>query len=208
MRELVSFKQMRISFYLLNRSDHVDVYLVDSNGAIVRTLATGRYMRGGANPVRTLFTWNGRQDNGKIAPDGTYYVRVALLAQGRTVDISNSAGQAEAVTVRTVPPHPVVANVTPPSISAPARVTIRYRGTQNLSGRILLYRAEASGKPRLVKSFATPAHRSEAVWDGLIRRHPAPPGTYPVGLEVTDQACNTGYFPAPGATSPIAITVR
>jgi FlgD Ig-like domain len=203
-RELVSFKQMRISFYLLNRSDHVDVYVIDGSGAIVRTLASGRYMRGGTNPVRTLFTWNGKEDNGRFAPDGSYYVRVALRARGRTVDISNSAGQAEPVTVRTVPPDPVVTSVSPQAISPPASVTIQYRGTENLSGRILLYRVEPSGKARLVKSFASPAHGLQAVWDGLIDRRPAPPGTYLVGLEITDQACNTGTFPATPSAAAVA----
>ena len=49
-------------------------------------------MRGGAHPVRRLFVWNGREDNGRLAPDGTYYVRVALMHQGRTVDDLGRAG--------------------------------------------------------------------------------------------------------------------
>ncbi|MGB0098608.1 MAG: FlgD immunoglobulin-like domain containing protein [Solirubrobacteraceae bacterium] len=207
-RELVSFKQMRISFYLLNRSDHVDVYMVDPGGAIVRTIASGRYLQGGAHPIRTLFTWDGREDDGQVAPDGRYYIRVALQQQGRTLDISNPAGQPEAVTIKTTPPHPVVTSVTPSSISAPSPVTIRYTGTEDLSGRLLLYRNDRRGRGRLVKSFATPANRAYALWDGLIRRQPAPSGTYLVGLKVTDRACNTGRFPAPGTTSRVAITVR
>src|SRR5437868_2129723 len=74
----VDHRRMRISFYLLHRSDDVDVYIVDQAGTIVRTLAAGVHMRGGAHPVRRLFVWNGREDNGRIAPHGLYYVRVAL----------------------------------------------------------------------------------------------------------------------------------
>src|SRR5581483_7175254 len=37
--------RMRISFYLLHRSDDVEVFVVDESGAIVRTLAVGRHMR-------------------------------------------------------------------------------------------------------------------------------------------------------------------
>lgn len=207
-RLLISFNQMNISFYLLHRSDHVNVYVVDSSGAIVRTLASDRYMQGGAHPIRTLFTWNGREDDGKVAPDGAYYIRVALLAQDRTVDISDSAGQAEAVTVRTVPLQPVITSAAPQSIAAPAPVRIGYQGTDNLPARILLYRRGTSGKLRLVKSFGTPAGVSRTVWDGRIHQRPAAPGSYLVGLEVTDQACNTAYFPARGRSSPVVITVR
>ena len=32
--------------------------------------------------VRRLFYWNGRDQNGEVAPDGTYYVRVALHRPG------------------------------------------------------------------------------------------------------------------------------
>ncbi len=207
-RLLISFNHMNISFYLLHRSDHVNVYVVDGNGAIVRTLATGRYMQGGAHPVRTLFTWNGRENDGRVAPDGSYYIRVALLAQNRTVDISDSTGHPEAVTVRTIPPQPVVVSATPASIPAPAPVTIRYQGTEDLPARILLFHPSRSGKPRLVKSFGTPAGVSQAVWDGRIHGRPAAPGSYLVGLEVTDQACNTAYFPARGRLSPVVVRVR
>ena len=207
-KRLTSFNQMKISFYLLHRSDHVDVYVVDSSGATVRTLASDRYMQGGAHPVRSLFTWDGREANGKVAPDGSYYIRVALLAQGRTVDITDPSGQAEPVMVKTVPPHPMITSVTPRAISAPASVAIHYQGTENNAARIFLYRPRGSGKPRLVKSFGTPAGFSQAVWDGRIHERPASPGRYLIGLEVTDQACNTGYFPSPGTVSPVSVRVR
>ena len=74
------------SFYLLHRSDVVDVYVVDQSADIVRTLATGVQMRGGAHPVRINFPWDGREDSGKVAPDGTYYYRIALRGQNRTID--------------------------------------------------------------------------------------------------------------------------
>ena len=49
-------------------------------------------MQGGSHPVRRGFTWDGRTANGAVAPDGTYYIRVALIHQGRSVLISNNAG--------------------------------------------------------------------------------------------------------------------
>ena len=114
----ISHRSMFVSFYLLNRSDDVDVYIVNSDGTIVRTLASGVHMQGGRHPVRRTFTWNGRLANGTVAPDGIYYIRVSLIHQGRTVLISNSSGP-EPVTVETVPPRPRVTDVTPSLIPQP-----------------------------------------------------------------------------------------
>jgi hypothetical protein len=65
----------------------------------------------------------------------------------------------------------------------------------------------------MVKSFRTAGGARTAVWDGKIDQRPAPAGTYLVGLEVTDRACNTGRFPlvvppAPGTTPHAGVTVR
>jgi len=212
----VDHRVMRISFYLLHRSDNVDVYVVDQSGAIVATLASARYMRGGAHPVRSLFTWDGRQDDGRIAPDGVYYIRVALRQQGRTVDIANAAGQAETVTVRTAPPHPVITAVSPPAYPQRGRVgvTIRYAGNENRGGTVQLYRTGLAGGPKFIKSFPTPWKGQSVDWNATVRgERPAPQGTYLIGLDVTDAACNTGRFPAtmpppPGTTPHAGVTVQ
>jgi FlgD Ig-like domain len=211
--ELVDHKVMKVSFYLLHRSDDVNVYIVDGDGSIVRTLATGRHL-GIKNRGQGTFFWRGREDDGSIAPDGTYYVRVALVHQGRTVEISNSAG-AEPVTVLTQAPRPVVISVAPALIPQNgASVTIRFRGEgRRDSGRVLIYRTSLPGAPRLVKSFGVGRRRSTVVWDGRIHGRPAPPGTYLVGFRVTDAACNVGSFPRtlpppPGSTPHAGVTVR
>ena len=206
----VAFWRMTISFYLLNRSDDVDVYIVDQNSDIVRTLATGRFMRGGAHPVRTQFTWDGRLDNGSIAPDGTYYVRVSLVHQGRTIVISNSAGVPEPVKVLTVAPHPVVTRVAPSQVAAGGTsVTIHYGGTENDRAFVNIYRTGVAGGPRVVKSFAVKGDSQEAIWNGEIHHRPAPAGRYLVGLQAIDAACNVGTFPGrlppEPATAPQAL---
>jgi hypothetical protein len=214
--ERVNHRVMKISFYLLHRSDDVDVYMVDQSGTIVATLATGRYMRGGAHPVRTLFTWNGREDNGRVAPDGTYYIRVALLHQGRTLDIASPAGTLEPVTVRTVPPHPVVTGVTPLTYPQPSagKVTIHYTGNEHRGATVLLYRTDLPGGPKLIKQFPTPWNGQAVDWNATVRNErPAPQGVYLFGLQVTDAACNTGRFPAtippaPGSTPHAGVTVQ
>ena len=39
-------------------------------------------------PRRHNFSWNGRETDGALAPDGTYYFRVALIHQGRTIELT------------------------------------------------------------------------------------------------------------------------
>ncbi len=197
----------RLSFYLQHRADDVDVYVVDSSGEIVRTVASNHHMRRNVRKPDGEFSWNGREDNGTVAPDGTYYFEVALRNQGRTVELSNTP-----VKVITVPPRPVVTRVSPSLAAAGTPVTIRFSGDAGAGATVLLYRTDVPGAPKLAFKFGTGnAHR--VVWDGRIHGLPAPAGTYLVGLQVTDQACNTGTFPpvlppAPGAAPNAAVTVR
>ncbi len=204
----VDHRRMRISFYLLHRADDVDAYVVDESGTIVRTLATGRHMRRAVRHPDGDFSWNGREDNGSIAPDGRYYIRVALLGQGRTIQL------AKPITVKRVPPHPSVRGVSPSLIPRGGRtaVTISYRGNQNLDPVVLIYRTDVPGRPFLVDRFQA-SHTAPAEWNGQIQGHPAPAGTYLVGLEVTDAACNVGRFPVtlpppPGTTRGAGVSVR
>jgi hypothetical protein len=202
-----AFRRARFSFYLLHRTDDVSVYVVDQNGNIVRTLASGRHMRKGVRNPDGDFSWNGREDSGAIAPDGKYYFRIALQNQGRTVQLNDKP-----ITVKTVPPRPRVTGVSPSIVpSGDTPVTINYTGTQDNGGYVQLYRTDLPGYPRVL-SFKTSGngHRQ---WNGLINGHPAPAGTYLVGLRITDKACNTGYFPATipparAATPHAGLTVR
>jgi FlgD Ig-like domain len=198
-----------ISFYLQHRGDEVDVYVVDADDNIVRTVATGRQMHKDIRNPDGVFHWDGRLDNGQVAPDGTYYFRVVLIHQNQTIDLTDVP-----VTVKTVPPHPVVVSVAPsviPTTSGSRNVTIRYAGNENRLATVLIYRTDLPGGPQLVKAFL--AKGQTAVWDGMIRQRPAPAGTYLVALEVSDAACNTGRWPprlppTPAETARAGVTVR
>jgi len=194
----VNHRQMRISFYLLHSADDVDVYVVNSGGSIVRTLASGVHMQ---IKKRVVFTWNGREDDGSLAPDGVYYVRLELIHQDRSVTISGPSGP-EGFKIKTTFPMPRITSVTPRAIASgtSSSVTIRYTGNETRSGTILLYRVRANGKAALVKRFVTPWHGQRAVWDGLIHKRPAAPGQYQVALQVSDAACNTAISPRVGIT--------
>ncbi len=102
--EPVSFKRMTVSFFLINQSDDVDVYVVSGSGATVATLANGVFMRAAPVPATAAartktFTWNGREARGRLAPTGKYYVKVVLRRQNRVIDITNSDGLLQWVTV-------------------------------------------------------------------------------------------------------------
>ena len=83
-----------ISFYLLHASDRVDVYMVNQAGRRVDTLVSNRFMKASLFPheIPTAFVWNGRKQNGNIAPDGNYYFTVHLIHQDRIVTLSDSSG--------------------------------------------------------------------------------------------------------------------
>ncbi len=219
----VDHSRLGISFYLLYRTDDASVDIVDAGGTIVRSLASARHMRKGVRTPDGNFTWNGREDNGSVAPDGTYYVRVALLRQGRTYDLSNAGGQPVKITIETVPPRPRVTSVSvqgatagsAPQITPPgAKVTIDYTGTDGGRPTVTIYRTDLPGAPQIVKTFQTQHGSRSAVWDGLLRGGALPPqGTYLVGLSVRDAACNLGRFPPvnpppPGTTPRAGVTVR
>jgi hypothetical protein len=203
----VSHRFTRLSFYLQHRADDVDVYVVDTSGEIVRTVASNHHMRRNVRKPDGEFSWDGREDNGSVAPDGTYYFEVALRNQGRTVELSNTP-----VKVITVLPHPLVTSVSPSVAARGAPVGIHYSGDAGKGATVLLYRTDVPGAAKLVKTFGT-ANPHRAVWDGRIGVRPAPAGAYLVALRVTDAACNSGTYPsvlppAPGAAPNAIVTIR
>jgi hypothetical protein len=207
-----SFRRTRISFYLVHRSDHVDMYIVNSEGNQVDQVASDRYMpkKTATNSltVRRLFYWNGRTSSGEVAPDGRYYFQVALRDQGRTEDVGPP------VTVQTTPPHPDVYKVTPQVTTGGQPVTISFRGNDGFRSEGLVYRTDLPGPPRLVYKFPTAFRPHGTVtWDGLIDGSPAPAGTYLIGLRTTNRSCTTNRFPVvippqPGTTTHAGVTVR
>ncbi len=188
-RKLVNFRSTTVSFYLLHSADYVGVSIVDSNGATVATLASARYMR---PKDRVPFTWNGRSSDGAVVPDGHYYIQVRLREQARTFEITTNDGSSEPITVRTVPPHPVITSIVPTQGPGGSNFAIDYSGNENRGGTILIYRTGTPAGTRLVKTFPTRWNGEAVVWNGRINNHPAAPGSYLIGLRVTDAACNTG----------------
>ena len=191
-----------VNFYLLHRSDSVTVSILDSSGNVVRTIASGVEMHKPTPAhakVRRTFYWYGHENNGQLAPNGTYHFRVALANQGRFVDLTQFP-----IVVDTVPPHLVVTGVSPSQLPAPGGVpaTIHFTGSNGRGGYLIIYRTGLTGAPQVLDarkipfSKPDPQHGYTKTWNGLVHERPAPPGTYVMALKVTDRACVTGTFPA------------
>jgi N,N-dimethylformamidase beta subunit-like, C-terminal len=204
-------RQARISFWIVH-DDEVTVSIVDESGRIVRTLLDGGHV-----PARVRLTrfWNGRTASGAVASDGRYRVRVALIHQGRTIDLP------QAIVLDTRPPRPLVTGVTPEAASGPAflpqrgvaAVTVHVRGTEGRRARLLIYRTDVA-PPRRVGELPIPPGAATVAWDGTLGGRPAPAGTYLMGVLVADRAGNPGSFPpvlppAPGEVDGRAgVTIR
>jgi hypothetical protein len=218
----VSFKTMRVSFYLQHEPEDVSVYVTDSDEEIVATLASNRYMRVGVRNPDGDFSWNGREDphsSGPFAPDGTYYLEIVLQHAGRTYWLT---GPHQAIHILTSSPQPVVTSVRPsgltsssgpPVISPPQTpVEISFKRASYRSAFIQIYRTDLPGKPRMVYSFQVNPRLGRARWTGLIHGAAPPAGTYLIAMFATDRACNAGVYPAqlppPAGTTRTGVSVR
>ena len=141
------FRQMKISFLLLNKADDVTVAMVDGAGHVVDTVARSVPM---SINRRHAFVWNGHLSDGRVAPSGRYYVQVTLLHQRRTIRItSQNTGQLEPVTVEDSPAPIKVVSVTaggvepavfPQTTGRPIAVRFTVVGTHRPTVRV--YRTE------------------------------------------------------------------
>ena len=79
-----SCRSTTVSFFLLHHVDNVDVYVVNQSGTTVRSLVRRLFM--GKKETRS-FTWNGRDVSGRPVSPGSYFFRVYLIHQQRTIEI-------------------------------------------------------------------------------------------------------------------------
>ncbi|ADB48525.1 N,N-dimethylformamidase beta subunit family domain-containing protein [Conexibacter woesei] len=187
-------RRAKISFWLV-RGDDITVSIVNDEGRIVRTLADGVAV---PKKVRKTWWWDGRTEDGGRAPDGYYRVRVALIHQGRTVELPDVE-----IALDTKPPKPRVVSVEPEGDSGPAflpqrgvdAVTVAIRGTEGRKARLQVWRTDVT-PARIVDEVDIPGRQASAEWDGTVDGRPAPAGTYLMGLLVADRAGNRGTFPA------------
>jgi len=78
-----SCDSVTLYFQLLHSADRFNLYIVDSRGGVVRTLAADV-----AAAIKQPFhySWNGRLQDGAVAPRGLYNFGLHLIHQNRTID--------------------------------------------------------------------------------------------------------------------------
>jgi hypothetical protein len=90
--------------FRLRREEDIRLDIVDNRGTIVRhALGTGVF-----GQAFHQFAWDGRNDTGRIVPDGLYHVQLNLKDEGRTIEF----------------PRTIRVDSTPPTIE---QVEIRHR---------------------------------------------------------------------------------
>jgi hypothetical protein len=183
---------VRILFSLPD-AGRVTATLVNSAGDDVRTLVDDRRLHRG----RHSYVWNGRGDDGLIAPDGDYRLRVTLRDQARSVTA------ARVLVLDTVPPRPRILAVTPSTIlpGAPSplgRARVSYRGGSPKKPLVQIYRTDLP-KPKEAAVFEVNRGRKTLKWIGTDDNKPTgtpvPDGVYAITITTYDHALNGGSFP-------------
>jgi flagellar hook capping protein FlgD/N,N-dimethylformamidase beta subunit-like protein len=179
----------RIRFRLVE-ADEVTVTILDDDGGTVRRLATNKPLGKGAQ----MFRWDGQTDEGLLAPEESYRVRVGLRDEGRTNTLPHS------IDLDLKPPRPQIA-----AVDAPGNKPIVIDGLRRRSAvakvaaparrpRFSVWRTDMA-RPREVVERLPSAGKRRAAWDGQIRGRLAAPGTYMITADALDRAGNRGSAP-------------
>jgi hypothetical protein len=169
-------------------ADDLTVDVVDSHGNEVRRIADRlRVDPARPRPVR----WNGRTDDGVVAPDGFYRVRVSLGRSGRSVIVPAP------LRIDTRRPKPYVREILPAPIVAPGTsdIVVRAARVSSRSPTEVKVWHTSGGPPAVVATGAIRPGLHRWHWDGRVGGRPAPAGTYLVQLTVRDRAGNLGHVP-------------
>jgi FlgD Ig-like domain len=172
-------KEARIAFRL-RRADDLSLDIVDRDGQAVRdNLVSGHFI-----PRFLQFSWDGRDDDGRVVPDGLYRVRVTLENENRTLEF----------------PNEISVDATAPAIED---ITVRPRvfspdGDRRVDQVNLLYRFSEGAYPMLYVDglrLGAAGFRKRPVgvrqWYGLDPRgRGLPPGEYRLALAAKDEVGN------------------
>ena len=189
----------RIAF-MLQRAESVDLAIVDEDGDVVRELFSGR-----AVEPRELVRqpWNGRDDAGRRAPDGTYRFRITLRRQAQTVLAPRS------IELDTTPPKPRVLSIGPETGKLPRPEILPTRTGEPAEIRFFapgkrpsveIWRTDLP-RPRLVTGLKIdtellgeqlPNGVGKTTWDGTRDGRRVGPGTYVAVVRSRDEAGNIG----------------
>lgn len=176
--------RLRVTFQI-KEPDVIAVDAIDADDEIVASLLDDRRLRA-KTPVTVM--WDGRQDDGRPAPDGIYRLQVTLRDEGRTVIVRRR------YRLDTTPPRPEVTDVGAVEGAGPELLPNKQGHVEietAAAGRdpsVTIFRT--SGTPKL--AVRLPLEDRQAEWDGRIDGVLAPPGTYVAVAQWRDRAGNLG----------------
>jgi hypothetical protein len=167
----------RISFKL-RKGDTATLQVVDGSGKVVRTLLERRHF----GAVRLNAGWNGRDDTGRVVPDGDYKPRVRLANAHKTITFPNE------MHVDTKKPEiqrfSVSRRVFSPDGDGRADgISVSYRFSEPAHAILFV-----NGKRRGFTRFQRPSGNVQ--WFGRRRGKGVPPRTYALELAARDTAGN------------------
>ena len=186
--------------FVLREPAKVTFSVIDSEGAEVRRLVDARRLPG---DEELFFDWNGRDDDGRLVPDGVYRLRVVREGQGRSV----TSGRR--VRVDTKPAQLAITGARPnliPAGSGPVPVRVRFQGLRTADARFRVLRVGA-GRPREVARFEADARR-RGTWNGRVRGGAPPEGEYVFEVSARDRSGNLGRSRLRPARPRTAVAVR
>jgi len=177
--------------FKLREADRLDVAVVDGSERVVRTIERGReYAQG---PVE--IEWDGRDDAGRVLPEGDYLPRIRLRGDRTTYTLPNP------IRIDVTPPRLELVSARPAVFSPDGdrrrdAVTFRYR--LNEPGQGLLF---VNGERRALNRFARTEDSIE--WSGKVEGSALAPGLYTARLAAVDPAGNVAE-----RTRPIQLVIR
>ena len=177
--------------FKLREPDRLDVAVVDGSERVVRTIERGReYAQG---PVE--IEWDGRDDAGKVLPEGDYLPRIRLRDDRTTYTLPNP------IRIDVTPPRLELVSARPVVFSPDGdrrrdAVTFRYR--LNEPGQGLLF---VNRERRALNRFARTEDSIE--WFGKVEGSALAPGLYTARLAAVDPAGNVA-----ARTRPIQLVIR
>jgi hypothetical protein len=177
--------------FRLRKADRLDVSIVD-DGKVVRTIERNRsYPKG-----KVVIEWDGRDDAGRVLPEGEYQPRIHVHRERQTITL----------------PNPIRIDVTPPVIQDVklSRRVISPDGDGRRDRLTVSYRLNEPGRGALVvdgrrQGLGTLFPRTEEriVWNGKSKGRPVDAGRHLLQLVAVDPAGNRT-----ARTAPEPVTVR
>lgn len=173
------------------RTDRITATITGSGGREVDTLAYRVLEPHGWH----VFTWNGLDDAGARAPDGTYHLEVHFESQRRTILLPNP------IVVETKLPAVLDAGAVRPTFSPDGdhqsdTVTIHYKLSEDAHVVVLV------NGHRIIRGRSSKS-KDKVAWNGKVDGKLLPPGRYLLTVSAVDPAGNRAT-----QMKRVAVTIR